>query len=339
MPVQLLVGTRKGAFIYTADAGRRAWTISEPLLAGWSIHHMAVDTRRDPPRLYAAAGHWAWGPSVARSDDGGDTWEQSSPGLAFPQDMGISVQNVWNVRPGHDAQPGVVFAGVQPAGLFRSEDWGDSWAPVDTLNRHDHRTFWTGTGGGDSCLHSIELDPRLPDRFYVSISAGGSYRSEDGGQTWALCTLTAITATQGARAFIDAIRERGFPPALPDGVDPYAIDEMHKMRLDTANPDRIWGQTHTGVFRSDDRGDTWDDVTQGLPSFHGFPIAVSRNGGGAAYVVPLEFQDNNFRVCPGQLHVFRTRDAGAAWQRLPGTLPPMLSVTAACPAPCRPCSA
>ena len=329
MPVQLLVGTRKGAFIYTADAGRRAWTISEPLLAGWSIHHMAVDTRRDPPRLYAAAGHWAWGPSVARSDDGGDTWEQSSPGLAFPQDMGISVQNVWNVRPGHDAQPGVVFAGVQPAGLFRSEDWGDSWAPVDTLNRHDHRTFWTGTGGGDSCLHSIELDPRLPDRFYVSISAGGSYRSEDGGQTWALCTLTAITATQGARAFIDAIRERGFPPALPDGVDPYAIDEMHKMRLDTANPDRIWGQTHTGVFRSDDRGDTWDDVTQGLPSFHGFPIAVSRNGGGAAYVVPLEFQDNNFRVCPGQLHVFRTRDAGAAWQRLPGTLPPMLSVTAA----------
>jgi hypothetical protein len=156
--VRLLVGTRKGAFIYTADEERRCWQITPPIMPGWTVQHIAADTRRDPPRLYAAANHWAWGPSVARSDDGGATWEQRSPGLAFPADMGISIGNVWNVRPGEASQPGVVYAGVQPAGLFRSEDWGESWSPVESLNRHPYRPHWGGTGGGDSCLHSIEID-------------------------------------------------------------------------------------------------------------------------------------------------------------------------------------
>src|SRR5438132_5916833 len=123
--VRLLVGTRKGAFIYTADESRKQWSVSEPQLPGWSIYQLAVDTRRDTPRIYAAANHWAWGRSVARSDDGGKTWEQRSPGLSFPEDMGISVANIWHVQPGHASQPGVVYAGTQPAGLFRSEDWGE----------------------------------------------------------------------------------------------------------------------------------------------------------------------------------------------------------------------
>jgi hypothetical protein len=110
-------------------------------------------------------------------------------------------------------------------------------------------------------------------------------------------------------------------PPLPPNVDPAAANEMHKMRLDPTAPDRIWAQTHIGVFRSDDAAQTWHDVTVGLPSFHGFPIAVSRNGGGAAYVVPLQFEADNFRVCPGQFTVYRTRDGGASWQALTEGLP------------------
>ena len=319
--VQVLVGTRKGGFIYSSDEARQQWAVSEPLMPGWSVYHMAADMRRDPPRLYAAVNHWAWGPSVARSDDGGKSWEQRSPGLAFPRDMEISIGNVWNVRPGHDSQPGVVFAGVQPAGLFRSEDWGESWAPVDSVNRHAYREFWGGTGGGDSALHSIEIDPRDANRFYISISTGGSYLTEDGGETWELCSHSVIPTTPAAREFVAELAKNFPPPSLPPGVDPAAADEMHKLRIDTKNPDRLWGQAHIGAFRSDDRGAHWEDVTGALPSFHGFPIAVTRREPDAAYIVPLQFEDENFRVCPGQFTVYRTRDAGASWQPLTDGLP------------------
>lgn len=318
--VKLLVGTKKGGFIYTSDERRQEWEVSEPILPGWSVHHMAADQRRDQPRIFAAASHWAWGPSVARSDDGGATWEQRSPGLAFPQDMGTSVQNVWNVQPGLDDQPGVVYAGTQPAGLFRSEDWGESWAPVESINRHPYREFWSGTGGGDSCLHSIEIDPRDRDRFFISISAGGSYQTRDGGQTWELCSHRALATTPAAKKFLAEIEEM-FPSSLPPNVDPAATDEMHKMRLDPKNPDRIWGQTHIGVFRSDEDAKNWQDVTHGLPSFHGFPIAVTKRGPDAVFVVPLEFEAANFRVCRGQFAVYRTRDSGCTWERLTCGLP------------------
>ncbi|HEY8491812.1 MAG TPA: hypothetical protein VIO14_12560 [Dehalococcoidia bacterium] len=324
--VRLLVGTRKGAFIYASDERRERWELSDPIMPGWTVHHLAADTRRDPPRIYAAASHWAWGPSVARSDDGGKTWEQRSPGLAFPQDMGVSVQAVWQVRPGHQNEPGVVFAGTQPARLFRSEDWGDSWTPVDALNRHPYRQFWNGSGGGDSCLHSIEIDPRNPQHLYVSISTGGTYESTDGGATWAISSHRVIATTQMAKQ-MEAEFEARFPDLveqfkLPPNVDPAAGDEFHKLRMDPKQPSRLWGQAHIGVFRLDEGSTTgWVDVTEGLPSFHGFPLAVTRREPDAVFVVPLAFESDNFRVCPGQFAVYRTRDAGKTWERLTEGLP------------------
>lgn len=317
--VNVLVGTRKAAFIYSSDERRERWAQSEPILPGWSIYHMAADTRRDPPRLYAGASHWAWGPSVARSDDGGATWEQRSPGLAFPKDMGIAMENVWQITPAPASQPGVVYAGVQPAGLFRSEDWGDSWAPVETMNRHRFRPYWGSTGGASSSLHSVELDPRNPQRFYVSISSGGSYVTSDGGETWGLCSHH-VPGTPAAQKFVADITEQ-FPVTLPPNVDPAAADEMHKLRIDSKNPDRLWGQAHIGVFRSDDGGGRWEDVTAGLPSFHGFPIAVTKRAPDTTFVVPLEFERENFRVCAGQFAVYRTRDAGTSWEALTNGLP------------------
>lgn len=384
MTVRLLVGTKKGAFVYTSDEARRDWSISAPILPGWPVYHLAADTRRAPTRIFAAANHWAWGPSVARSDDGGATWEQRSPGLAFADDQGLNVAAVWNVAPGLPSEPGVVYAGTQPAGLFRSEDWGETWTPVEGLNRHPYREFWGESGGvPDSCLHSIEIDPRDPRHIYVSISVGGSYETADGGRTWALCSHRVIATNPMAKQMDEEFAAR-YPeladvaPNVPPNVDPAAANEMHKMRIDVANPDRIWAQTHIGVFRSDDRAEHWEDVTVGLPSFHGFPIGVSRNGEGAAWVVPLVFEADNFRAMGGQFTVYRTRDGGRHWepqtsglpgphdyqsvyregldtdgltpegvyvgtsngevfasanggehwQRLPGTLPPVLSVTA-----------
>jgi len=322
--VRLLVGTRKAAFIYTSDERRECWELSRPIYTGWSVYHLAADVRGDHPRLYAAANHWAWGPSVAKSDDLGETWDYRSTGLAFPQGMGIAIQNVWHVEPGHDREPGVVYAGTQPAGLFRSDDWGRTWAPVDALNRHESRASWTGTGGGESCLHSIAIDPRDPSHMYVAVSAGGSFETSDGGRTWTMFSHTAVPQTEKARTFLREVAEK-FPdaaPASPD-IDPLAINEMHSMRLDRKNPDRIWTQAHVGVFFSRDGGRMWDDVTPGLPSFHGFPIAVTRRAPDAAFVVPLAFAGmyDNFRVCDGRFTVYRTRDGGVTWQPLTEGLP------------------
>jgi hypothetical protein len=340
--MKLLVGTKKGGFIYSSDRNREKWEVSEPILPGWTFFHMAPDLRGDMPRFYAAANHWAWGPSVAKSTDLGETWDYTSEGLAFPPDMkspsepppgapgewqntapGV-IGNVWTAVPGHDSEPGVVFAGTQPAGLFRSEDWGKSWRPVEGINRHPYRKYWTGTGGGDSCIHSIHVDPRDSKRIYLCVGAGGSYKSKDNGETWELFSHNAIATDPDALRLIQQFAVEGMDPSIDFGPfdrDPAGQNELHKMRVDMKNPDRIWGMAHWGVFRSDDSGDNWIDVTEGLPSFHGFPIAVTRRDPDAVFVVPLDWGKDNFRVAPGQFTVFRTRDAGKSWEALTKGLP------------------
>jgi photosystem II stability/assembly factor-like uncharacterized protein len=335
--VHLLVGTKKAAFIYTADDTRQRWEISDPILPGWSIYHMAVDTRRDTPRLFAAGAHWAWGPFIGHSDDLGKTWDTRSPGLGFKQTsldavMNNSVGSVWQVTPGHASQPGVIYAGTQPAGLFRSTDGGESWEAVPGINEHQYREAWGPSGGGDSALHSIAIDPRDANHMYVSISTGGTYETTDGGQTWAIYSHRIIPTTEMAKRMEAEFAER-FPEIaaqaaemfkLPENVDPAAGDEFHKMRIDPKNPDRLWGQAHMGVFRIDN-GDGaaqgWQDVTQGLPSFHGFPLAVTHHDPDGVFVVPLVFEQDNFRTCGGQLAVYRTGDGGASWEQLTNGLP------------------
>ena len=339
--VKLLVGTKKAGFIYTSDEKREKWEVSDPILPGWSFYHMSADTRDSTPHYYAAANHWAWGPSVAKSVDGGKTWDYSSKDLAFPPEMkeykeradappGVPgdwdntpagvIGNIWNVQPGHATEPGVVYAGTQPAGLFRSEDWGQSWKPVEAINRHENRKFWNGTGGGDSCIHSIHVHPDDAKRIFLCVGAGGSYKSKDGGETWELFSQNAIvTNSMGKKLLAELVQE--MPEALPPGKDPAAIDELHRMRLDPKNPDRIWGQAHFGAFRSDDAGATWADVTEGLPSFHGFPIAVTKKAKDAVFVVPLDYGQDNFRVSLGQFSVYRTQDSGTTWEPLTNGLP------------------
>lgn len=320
--VMVLVGTRKAAFIYTSDERREKWELSAPIYTGWSIYNMAADTRGDHPRLYAASNHWAWGPSVAKSDDLGATWDYRSTGLAFEKDAGQTVQNVWNVMPGQASEPGVVYAGTQPASLFRSEDWGRTWASVDGLNKHETQPQWSGSGQGDSALHTIEVDPRDPKHVFVSISTGGAFVTKDGGKSWTMFARNLIAEDKRSVEWLGEMTKAFPDQPAPEGVDPLAVQEMHKMRISASNPDRLWTQTHTGVFRSDDAGASWHDVTEGLPSFHGFGLGVGRSPD-TAYVVPIAYAGfyDNFRVCDGQFAVWRTRDAGKTWDGLTNGLP------------------
>jgi len=208
---------------------------------------------------------------------------------------------VWALEPAPSLGPGVVYAGVDPAALYRSDDRGETFRLNDALFNHPHRAMWQ-PGFGGLCLHTILFHPDDPMRMYVGISAAGVYRTYDGGESWSRCN-------------------RGVK--LNPGVDPhpeFGSQCAHKMRLDPQNPARIYLQNHPGVYRSDDGGDNWVSIAAGLPSDFGFPLVTHPRATGTAYVIPLNRDD--FRWTPdGAAKVWRTRDAGSTWEPLWKGLP------------------
>jgi photosystem II stability/assembly factor-like uncharacterized protein len=171
-------------------------------------------------------------------------------------------------------------------------------------------------------VHSIEIDARDPGHMLVAISTGGAFVTRNGGQSWTMFAKNLIARDPRSVEWLGDMTKAFPDQPAPEGVDPLAVQEMHKMHIAPANADRVWTQTHTGVFRSDDGGVTWQDVTAGLPSFHGFPLAVGRSPD-TAYVVPIAYAAfyDNFRVCDGQFAVWRTQDAGKSWQGMTDGLP------------------
>jgi hypothetical protein len=319
--VKVLVGTRKGAFIFTSDRDRRKWDVSDVLFKGWNMMHMTQDPRDG--RLHAAAGHYVYGPTTHYSDDQGQTWTQarSVPVLdrasksgrppATPEEMmdpnhkppegPESLIKVWNITPGRSSEPGVLYAGVQPAALFKSTDSGESWSLIESLYDHPQRGQWF-PGNGGLALHSIALDPAHPQRMYVGISAAGVYRTDDGGQTW-------LARNKNVRADFHPDRFPEFGQCV------------HKLGLHPARPEVLYQQNHCGIYRSDNCGDDWIDIGEDrLPSRFGFPIAVHPHDPNTVYVI-LEESDENRISVDGQLSVWRSRDAGSSWQRLSQGLP------------------
>ena len=204
---------------------------------------MSADTRKEQLRFYAAANHFAWGARCLQRRPGQDMGA-TQPDACLPPGHGPRGEERL-ARSSRAREPArVVFAGTEPAGLFRSEDWGETWTPVESLNRHEYRQFWGPTGGGDSTICSIELDPRDASHFYVGIASGGSYVTKDGGETWTFCSHHAVATNPGAKKFFAEMAEMfpNEPPNLPPNVDLAAADEFHKLRIDRKNPDRLWGR-------------------------------------------------------------------------------------------------
>jgi len=297
--VLVLVGTRKGAFVFRSDAKRKNWRIDGPHFKGTQVHHLAHDPRDAGTLLAAATSDW-WGPAVHRSRDWGKNWEASKDGIRYGADSGLSVTRVWNVCPGRASEPGVVYAGVEPAGLFRSEDGGASWTENLGLNRHATRSQWT-PGGGGLMVHTIVPDPSRADRMHIAISVAGAFRTDDGGRTW-------LPRNKGTIA--------DFRP------DKYPEVGMcvHKLVMAPGKPDLLYQQNHCGVYRSEDAGDSWTDISKGLPSRFGFGIAMHPHDTKTIWVIPAIGPEA--RYCPsGCLAAYRSTNGGRTWQKQAKGLP------------------
>jgi photosystem II stability/assembly factor-like uncharacterized protein len=294
----ILIGTKKGAFILAGDpAGRDRldrWRLSGPLCAGWPINHFRQD--RATGALLAGGGSPFYGAAVWRSDDLGANWTHSSEGLTYGDD-GPAMRSVWHVEPVGNT----LYAGVEPAGLFRSTDGGASWEHVQGLRNHPSRSTWQPGNGGLIC-HTILAHPTDPARMWVAISAVGCFATEDGGTTWE-------ARNRGVRADF-----------LPD-PHPETGQCVHKMVAAAGVPDRLFQQNHCGTYRSDDAGRTWICLDEGLPSTFGFPILGHPRDPDTVFTIPLNGDDRGRYVPEARLAVWRTTDRGAHWTALRNGLP------------------
>jgi hypothetical protein len=293
----VLAGSKKGLLLFTS-ADRRQWRLRGPFQRGKEINHAIYDARSG--RIYATANDAWFGCQIVWSSDMGETWQTAKQSPTFTESSGLKLDRLWHIEPGPANQPNVIYCGVAPAALFRSDDSGETWREVIGLTQHPSRPKWH-PGAGGLCLHSIALDPKKPGRMFVGISAVGVLKTENNGVTWQ-------TANRGTRAEF-----------LPDKYPEYG-QCVHKLLLAGGDGPTLFQQNHCGVYRSANGGERWEEITAGLPSDFGFPMAIHPRRRDSIYVIPL--QGGEFRCPPeNKLRVFRSRDAGGNWEPLGRGLP------------------
>jgi photosystem II stability/assembly factor-like uncharacterized protein len=307
--VRVLVGTRKGAFVLTADGRRENWKIEGPHFAGFEMFHLK-GSPVDPNVIYASqCGEW-FGQLMQRSNDGGKTWEPIGNQFLYDGPTGThqwydgtqhpwEFKRVWHVEPSL-TDPDTVYAGSEDAALFRSTDGGASWQELAGLRNHPSGPQWQ-PGAGGMGTHTIILDPVHPGRMYVAISAAGVFRSDDAGETW--------------RPMNRGLKSQYIPD--PDAEVGHCV---HRIAMHPSRPETLFMQMHWDVNRSDDGAESWHEVSGNLPTDFGFPIDVHAHEPETVYVVPITSDSHHFPP-DGKLRVYRSRTGGDEWEPLTRGLP------------------
>ena len=307
--VRVLVGTRKGAFILTSDGKREDWTVNGPLFAGWEMYHLK-GSPAEPNRIYASQSSGWFGQTMQRSDDGGASWtpvgnkftyegvpgtHQWYDGTAHPWEF----KRVWHLEPSL-TDPETVYAGVEDAALFKSTDGGATWQELAGLRGHGTGPRWQPDAGG-MCLHTIILDPSDAGRMYIAISAAGAFRTDDGGVSWKPINKGLVS---------------NFMPE-PTAEVGHCV---HHVAMHRARPGVLFMQKHWDVMRSDNAGESWQEVSGNLPTDFGFVIDVHAHEPETLYVVPIKSDSEHFPP-EGKLRVYRSRTGGNEWEALTKGLP------------------
>jgi hypothetical protein len=306
--VRVLVGTRKGAFIFTSNDSRTAWQVSEPLFAGWEVYHIKASSA-DPQRIYAAYSTAWFGQIVQRSDDGGATWETVGNEFKYSGEVGPHTwydgtphpwefRRVWHLEP-HPTERDTVYAGVEDAALFVSKDAGVTWTELSALRTHESAPRWT-PGAGGLCLHTIVLDPSRPERIYTAISASGCFRSDDSGASWTPINRGLVSSH------------------LPEGTAEVGHC-VHRIALHPSRPETLFMQKHWDVMRSDNGGDDWREISGNLPTDFGFVVGIDPGDPERAFVIPIKSDSEHFPP-EGKLRVYAL-EGEDTWHALTVGLP------------------
>src|SRR5262245_61149891 len=327
--VLVLVGTKKGAFILSADGKRDKWKVDGPHFSGWEIYHLK-GSPTDPNRIYCSQTSGWFGQIIQRSDDGGKTWHQ--PGTpagqptTTPEGMPMGESNkfvydtatvpltthqfydgtqkpwvfkrVWHVEPSL-SNPNHVYAGIEDAAFFESTNGGRTWHELPALRREQGEKWAPGAGGMG--LHTILIDPNDPKRIFIAISSAGAFRTTDGGQSW-----KPINKGLHSQYIPDPNAEIGHC--------------VHRIAMNPKKPNTLYMQKHWDVLRTDNAGDTWQEVSGNLPTDFGFPIDVHAHEPETIYVVPIK-SDSEHYLPEGKLRVYRSRSGGNEWEPLTKGLP------------------
>lgn len=300
--MKMLIGTRKGLVNYECIDGQ--WRCTGDSFRGFPVSY-AMSDPRDGTR-WACLDHGHWGAKLHRSLDNGTTWQEIAapkfPDNAIRQDgEPATLSYIWYITPGGADQPGRIYVGTEPGGFFQSDDNGDSFHLVESLwNRPERSEWWMGGGRDHPGLCSIVIDPRDSSHMIIGISVGGVYETRDGGQTW-------------------DVRNKGLEACyLPDPHSEFGHDP-HFMIASPSNPDVIWQQNHCGIFRTEDSGKNWENISS-PPAYFGFAIAVDAKNEKTAWVVPAI--DAEYRMAvDAKLCVCRTDDGGKTWKDFRAGLP------------------
>ena len=291
MSVTLLIGTQKGAWILTSNTDRSQWSMEGPIFKGWKVTTAAKD---EHGTYFLGVASDIYGPSIQKSTDL-KTWEQVVNGPQFNENEGRKLNQIWFISTDGDTY----FAGVDEAGLFQSADRGATWQQVYGLNDHKTRPGWN-PGAGGLCAHAFLRDKTNPDRYWCGISAVGVFRTDDGGKTW-------------------APKNRGVRVIIPDEKTPEIGYCVHALAQDRDDPDVIWQQNHRGMYRTENGGDSWTSIQNGLPSTFGFPLEIDQDSG-ALFCFPQESDEYRMPV-DGACSVYRSEDRGESWHALTNGLP------------------
>jgi photosystem II stability/assembly factor-like uncharacterized protein len=297
MPRTLLtVGTRKGAFLLESD-DRRDWTLRGPYCEGWPVYHAFYD--RATGSIYAAAASEWHGSTVWRSKDLGETWEQSSEGLTYGDEDGRKISKVSTLARAGDR----LLVGVEAPGIFESRDNGETWSLLSTLSGEHGSEAWDDPANqppGHLGISGFVTDAGDSDRFFAIVQGIGAFETEDGGSSW-------TPRNSGLR--------RDWPADWEDvGFC------VHKLVRSPQDGQRMYQQNHVGMHRSDDGGQSWTEITEGLPGDFGFPAAVHPHDRDTFYVIPVD-GGHGRTMHEGKATVWRTRDAGSSWQPMRKGLP------------------
>ncbi len=286
---ELLVGTKKGLFVLRGEPGE-PFDIVHRAFPGDVVEYAFRDPRSG--RCFASVTSGFYGPRLFIAEDPAGEWRQAT-GPAFPEDVAdTTVARIWIVEPAEE--PGVLYAGTDPAALWRSEDDGETWELNRPLWNAPTRPEWRA-GAGGLMLHTVCPWPGEPDRLAVAISAAGVWLTDDRGETW--------------RTGYVGLDPQYIPEEAREGTHTLCV---HKMERAPLRPERLFMQFHGSVYRSDDAGESWADFAAGLPAGFGFPVVVDPADPESAYVIPLVGAED--RVPPdGRVRVFETRDGGATW--------------------------